>query len=146
MTRLPLLAALFALVLAVPGFAGADFAGDPVKGEADFKKCKACHAIIADDGTAIQQGGAVGPNLYGLIGRQIGAQADFLAKYGPSILAAGADGTVWDEAMVLAFMMDPTAWLQEKTGDAAAKSKMSFKLAKGGEDIVAYLASLAPAP
>jgi cytochrome c len=28
------------------------------------------------------------------------------------------------------------------TGDAAAKSKMTFKLAKGGEDIGAYLATL----
>ena len=30
------------------------------------------------------------------------------------------------------------------SGDAAAKSKMSFKLAAGGEDVAAYLASVAP--
>lgn len=119
-------------------------AGDPVAGETTFKKCKACHSIIGPDGTAVQKGGMVGPNLYGVIGRQVGAQADFVAKYGPSILAAGADGTLWDEAMITAYLMDPTAWLQEKTGDAAARSKMSFKLAKGGADVAAYLASVAP--
>ena len=31
------------------------FAGDAAKGEADFKKCKACHMIVADDGTVIQK-------------------------------------------------------------------------------------------
>lgn len=121
-------------------------AADPAAGENLFKKCKACHAITAADGTAIQKGGKVGPDLYGVIGRQIGTQADFLAKYGPSIVAAGADGTLWDEALLAAYLMDPSAWLQEKTGDAAAKSKMTFKLAEGGADVAAYLASVVPAP
>lgn len=115
------------------------FAADPAKGEADFKKCKACHSVIATDGTEVVIGGKTGPNLFGVIGRQIGAAADF--KYGESIVAAGADGTVWDEAMVVAYLADPTAWLKEKTGDAAAKSKMTFKLPKGGEDIAAWLAT-----
>lgn len=115
------------------------FAADPAKGEADFKKCKACHSVIAADGTEVVKGGKTGPNLFGVIGRQIGAAADF--KYGDSIVAAGADGTVWDEPMVVAYLADPTAWLKEKTGDAAAKSKMTFKLPKGGEDIAAWLAT-----
>ena len=115
------------------------FAADPAKGEADFKKCKACHSVIATDGTEVVKGGKTGPNLFGVIGRQIGAAADF--KYGDSIVAAGADGTVWDEAMMVAYLADPTAWLKEKTGDAAAKSKMTFKLPKGGEDIAAWLAT-----
>ncbi len=138
MTKFSLIAGLALATLAAPAFAG-----DAAKGEADFKKCKACHAITADDGTAIQKGGAVGPNLYGVIGRQVGALADF--KYGESIIAAGADGTLWDEATLAAYVTDPTAWLKTKTGDAGAKSKMSFKLAKGGEDMAAYLASVKPA-
>lgn len=116
------------------------FAGDAAKGEADFKKCKSCHAITATDGTEIVKGGKTGPNLFGVIGRQIGSVADF--KYGDSIVAAGADGSVWDEASLVAYVVDPAKWLQDKTGDAAAKSKMTFKLAKGGEDIAAYLATL----
>lgn len=138
MTRLSMIAALALATLAAPAFAG-----DAAKGEADFKKCKACHAIITDDGTEIQKGGKTGPNLYGVIGRQIGTAADF--KYGDSIVAAGADGTVWDEAALAAYVADPTAWLKTKTGDDGAKSKMTFKLAKGGEDMAAYLASVKPA-
>ena len=131
------------IALATPAFAGDPAVGDPAAGESDFKKCKACHAITAEDGTAIQKGGKVGPNLYGIIGRQIGALEGY--GYGASIVTAGADGTVWDEAMLAAYLLDPTAWLKEKTGDSAAKSKMSFKLKEGGEDMAAYLASVKPA-
>lgn len=115
-------------------------AGDAAKGEADFKKCKACHAIIAADGTEIVKGGKTGPNLFGVVGRTVGGDASF-AGYSDSIKAVGATGKVWDEAMLAAYMADPTAWLKEVSGDAAAKSKMTFKLAKGGEDVAAYLAT-----
>lgn len=118
-------------------------AQDAAAGEKIFTKCKACHAITAPDGTAVQKGGKVGPDLYGVIGRQLGAFEGF-AAYGESLIAAGADGTVWDEAMLAAYLVDPNAWLQEKLGDAAAKSKMTFKMAEGGADVAAYLASVAP--
>ena len=133
-----MLTAAFALatLAAAPALA----AGDAAKGEADYKKCKACHMIVADDGTEIQKGGKTGPNLYGVIGRPVASVADF--KYGEAILAAGAKGLVWDEAMLAAYVADPGAWLKEQTGDPAAKSKMTFKLAKGGEDMAAYLASV----
>lgn len=130
----------YALIAAAAVLAAPAFAGDAAVGESEFKKCKACHAIVADDGTEIQKGGKTGPNLYGVIGRQIGAAADF--KYGESIVAAGADGSVWDEASLAAYVTDPTAWLKEKTGDAGAKSKMTFKLKAKQEDIAAYLASV----
>jgi cytochrome c len=121
-------------------FAAPAVAGDAALGEADFKKCKACHAIIGADGTEIVKGGKTGPNLWGVIGRQIGSYPDF--KYGDSIVAAGADGAVWDEAAVAVYLVDPGKWLAEKTGDAKAKSKMTFKLAKGNEDMAAFLATL----
>ena len=89
---------LAAIVLSSPAFAG-----DAAKGEADFKKCKACHAITAADGTEIVKGGKTGPNLFGVIGRQIGTAPDF--KYGESTVAAGADGTVWDEVSVVALSL-----------------------------------------
>ena len=135
MTRI-LTASLTLLALASPAFA----AGDAAKGEADFKKCKSCHAITAADGAEIVKGGKTGPNLFAVVGRQIGSVADF--KYGESMVAAGADGTLWDEASIAAYVVDPAKWLQDKTGDAAAKSKMTFKLASGGEDLAAYLATL----
>ena len=80
-----------------------------------------------------------GPDLGGVIGRPVASVADF--KYGDSILAVGATGAVWDEASLAIYAADPTAWLKEKTGDDAAKSKMTFKLAAGGEDIAAWLAT-----
>jgi len=130
----------FRLIVAIALLASPAFAGDAAKGEADFKKCKACHAIIATDGTEIVKGGKAGPNLFGIVGRQIGSYPDF--KYGPSVVAAGADGSLWDETMIAAYVVDPAKWLQAKTADAAAKSKMSFKMATGGEDVAAYLATL----
>lgn len=138
MMKTRFLALAAALTLAGPAFAE----GDAAKGESDFKKCKACHAIVADDGTEIQKGGKTGPNLYGIIGRQVGS-ADF--KYGDSLMAVGETGLVWDEVELAGFITDPKAWLQEKTGDAGAKTKMSFKLTKGQEDMAAYLASVSPA-
>ena len=100
------------------------------------------HSIIAPDGTAVQKGGKIGPNLYGVIGRQIGTAPDF--TYSAGMIAAGSDGTKWDEAMIAAYLPDPSAWLEQKTGDAAVHSKMAFKLPKGGEDVAAYLASVVP--
>jgi cytochrome c len=115
-------------------------AGDAAKGESEFKKCKACHSITAADGTEIVKGGKTGPNLFGVIGRPVASVADF--KYGESLAAVGAAGKVWDEAALAVYVADPTAWLKIETGDAAAKSKMTFKLPKGGEDMAAYLATL----
>jgi cytochrome c len=135
MTKFTLLTAIGALLLATPALAG-----DPAAGEAQFNKCKACHSIVASDGTEVVKGGKTGPNLGGVIGRPVASVADF--KYGESILAVGASGAVWDEAALAAYVADPAAWLKEKTGDAAAKSKMSFKLADGGADVAAYLATI----
>lgn len=135
----PTLTALMLCALAAPAFAE----GDAAKGEAEFRKCKACHAVIGDDGTAIQKGGKTGPNLYGVIGRTV-ASTDF--AYGDAIKAVGATGTVWTEDELAAYVANPGDWLKTKLDDPAAKSNMSFKLAKGGEDVAAYLASVAPAP
>lgn len=128
------------LTAAILGFSALPaLAGDAAKGEADFKKCRACHSAIAPDGTAVQKGGKTGPNLWGVVGRAVAAE-DF--AYGESIKAVGASGKVWDEASLAAYVADPTAWLKQETGDAAAKAKMTFKLAKGSEDMAAYLATL----
>ena len=134
MTRLIVLA-FTAAALAAPAFAG-----DPVAGEDTFKKCKACHSVIAPDGTEIQKGGRTGPNLYGIIGRAAASDPDY--SYGPSLATLGATGAVWDEASLAVYVADPTAYLKTALGDDAAKSKMSFKLAAGGEDVAAYLASV----
>jgi cytochrome c len=134
--KLAIIGAAACAILATPLLA----AGDAAKGEADFKKCKACHAIVADDGTEIQKGGKTGPNLYGVIGRAAGSVADF--AYSDVMKEAGAKGLVWTEETVAAYLPDPTKYLDEVAGDAAGKSKMTFKLPKGAEDMAAYLASV----
>lgn len=122
------------------GPALASDAGDAEKGKKAYNKCKSCH-VLADGDEIIVKGGKTGPNLFGVIGRPV-ASMDF--KYGKTILAVGESGAVWDFDSFTAYVQDPKAWLKEQTGDTAAKSKMSFKLKKGGEDIYAYLVSIAP--
>lgn len=137
--KLSLIALAVTALAAAPALAS----GDAEKGAKEFNKCKACHSIVADDGTAIVKGGKTGPNLYGVVGRAAGSEEGF--KYGAGLIELGSTGLVWDEALIAEYVADPTKFVKDKTGDAAAKSNMTFKLAKGGEDVAAYLASVKPA-
>lgn len=129
------------LVLApLLAFAAPALAGDAAAGESEFKKCKSCHAIIDPAGAEIMKGGKTGPNLWGIVGKPVASNPDF--KYGEGILAAQAAGAVWDEAALATYIADPGAWVKAASGDEAAKSKMTFKLTKGAEDMAAYLATL----
>lgn len=115
------------VVLSFPAFAE----GDAAKGEKEFNKCKACH-MIASESETIVKGGKTGPNLYGVIGRTAGSVEDF--SYSDGLAAKGEEGLVWDEAELSAYVKDPSAYL-------GSRSKMTFKLAKGSEDVAAYLAT-----
>ncbi|HKK97080.1 MAG TPA: cytochrome C [Marivita sp.] len=122
---------------------GAAFAeGDAEAGAKEFNKCKSCHMIVADDGTEIVKGGRTGPNLYGIIGRQAGVVEDF--RYGDSLVAAGEAGLVWDEESFVAYVQDPRGYLREYLDDSSARSKMSYRLRSGMEDVYAYLVSVGP--
>ena len=133
---------VLAMAFAAPAFADSHSMGDAEAGEKQFGKCKACHAIVDDAGEVIQRGGKVGPNLYNLVGRQAGSVEDF--KYGKSIVEAGEGGLVWDQASLAEYLEDPTDFLRTTLDDSKARSKMSFKLRKGSEDVAAYLASVSP--
>ena len=74
------------------------------------------------------------------MGRAAASEDGF--KYGDGIKEAAAKGLVWDEAKIADYVKNPTDFLETVTGDKGAKSKMSFKLSKGGEDVAAYLASV----
>ena len=134
--KLSIIAALATLSMAASVFA----AGDATKGEADFKKCKACHSIIGADGTEVVKGGKTGPNLFGVVGRAAGSVEDF--KYSDVMKEAGEKGLVWSEESLVSYLPDPSKFLEEFSGDDKGKSKMTFKLAKGAEDMAAYLATL----
>jgi cytochrome c len=126
------------IALSAPAFAE----GDAEKGEKTFNKCKACHMIVSPEGEEIVKGGKTGPNLYGVIGRVAGSVEDF--RYKSGLEDARDAGFVWTEEAVAAYSADPRAWLDDN--GFSKQSGMSFKLRKGGEDVAAYLASVAPAP
>lgn len=116
------------LSLALPASA----AGDAAKGEKTFNQCKACHMIASEDETIVR-GGRVGPNLYGVIGRTMGGVEDF--RYSDGLEARAEDGEVWTEETLAEYVKDPSGFL-------GSRSKMTYKLRKGAEDVAAYLASV----
>lgn len=125
------------LMAASPAFAE----GDIEAGEKAFKRCKACHMVVSDDGEEIVKGGRTGPNLYGVIGRVAGSVEDY--RYGKGLEEAAEAEVIWTEEALAEYVADPRGWLADN--DFARKSKMSFKLRKGGEDVAAWLASVGPA-
>ena len=121
---------ILALAVFVPGSAHAqeDIAGRLANAEAEngekiFRKCKACHTI--------EEGGAnrVGPNLYGIVNRQVAGDAEF--RYSPAMQEHGGTWTV--------------VWLDEYLENprkAVKGTKMSFagiKDAQDRADLIAYL-------
>jgi len=127
------------LSLTAPAFAE----GDAEKGEKAFKRCKACHMIVAPDGEEIFKGGKTGPNLYGIVGSVAGSNEDF-DRYKNGLKEAADAGFVWTEEAIAEYVVDPKKWLA--ANGFSRQSGMSFRLRKGGEDVAAYLASVAPAP
>lgn len=126
------------LYLFQPWAASAQTTGDPEAGERGFTRCRACHSVIAADGTVIVRGGATGPNLFGIIGRPAGAVEGF--RYSKAFRDLAASGFVWSEAKLASFVSDPPAFLRDRLDDPAATTSMSFRLRTGSEDIAAWLA------
>ncbi|SEP23028.1 cytochrome c [Salinihabitans flavidus] len=128
-----ILAATATLAFALPAFAQ----GDAEEGESEFRKCKSCHMIESPEGETIVRGGRTGPNLYGIIGQQAGTVEDF--RYSNALEEAGENGLVWDEENLAEYVADPRAFLKELGTDG--RTKMTFKLRDGGDDVAAYLAT-----
>ncbi len=128
-----------------PLLADGHASGDAEAGEAVFKKCKACHSVIDNDGEVLAKGGKNGPNLYGLLNRQAGTVDGF--KYGDDLVAAGDAGLTWDEEQFVNYVADPRKFLRATLDDKKAKSRMSFKLKKEDDaaNVWAYLVSVGPA-
>jgi len=115
---LTIAAATFAL-----GIGAAQAEGDVKAGEKVFKKCKACHKV--EEGKK----SPVGPNLFGLFGREAGA-GDF-KRYSKAMKESGI---VWNEETIAAYLKDPKGYIP--------KNKMAFpglKKDKDVENVIAYL-------
>ncbi|MFB3136178.1 MAG: cytochrome c family protein [Rhodospirillales bacterium] len=109
-----------------PAFAGA---GDPVKGEKVFKKCKACHS--AKPGKH-----KVGPSLAGVFGRKAGTAEGYKRYKG----LKGADYT-WDEALLDEYLADPKKFVK-KRGAKGTLMRFKLKTAAQRADVIAYLKTL----
>jgi cytochrome c len=116
--------ALATLACALPAYAD----GDAEDGEKVFRKCSACHAIGEDAKNK------VGPVLNGILGAAAGGNADF--KYSDALSAMAADGLVWTEENLTAYLTKPK--------DFMPGTKMSFaglRKEDDVEDVIAYLAT-----
>ena len=85
--------AMMAVVLAVAAAsvpAPAWAAGDAAKGKKVFKKCKACHKLVAGKK-------AIGPSLHGIFGRKAGTTSGF--RYSKDMKAAGTNAARAHEAV-----------------------------------------------
>jgi cytochrome c len=129
--------ALVAAAAALP--AGAASAQDATKGEQVFKQCMTCHRIGPDAKNL------VGPALTGVIGRQSGTAPGF--AYSPLNKAAGENGLVWSDDLIMQYLPDPNAFLKKfltekgKADLATGSTKMAFKLAdeQQRKDVIAYI-------
>ncbi len=75
--------------------------GDIAHGEKVFKKCAACHSIV--------KGGknAIGPALYNVVGRKIGAIEDY--KYSKALVAYDKQ---WSFEELNGFLIKPAKWIK----------------------------------
>lgn len=78
--------------------AGPLAAADVAHGKRVFRACASCH--VADSET-----NKFGPSLLGVVGRKAGAVPDY--AYSDALKAAAANGLVWDEAALAAFLSSP---------------------------------------
>lgn len=123
--------AVLAIAVLAAAATAAKAEGDAAKGEKVFRKCMACHNAAKADNK-------VGPHLVGIVGRKAGSVEGY--KYSAGMIAKGAEGLIWDETTIAAYMIDPKGYIP--------KNKMAFVgLKKPDEiaDVIAFLKSH-PAP
>lgn len=126
--RLGLLAGIgLALILAAAPARAAE--GDPVAGEAIYKRCGGCHSIDRN---------RVGPMHLGLFGHKAGSVPGF--DYSKAMRQSGI---VWDDATLDKFLENPRA--------VVPGTKMTYAGVKDAQeraDLIAYLkqATKPPAP
>ena len=75
--------------------------GDIATGEKVFKKCAACHSIV--------KGGKnnIGPALYNVVGRQVGAVSDY--KYSKALSEHGKE---WTFEELNGYLIKPAKWIK----------------------------------
>ncbi len=103
---------------------------NPTKGEAGFKKCQTCH------NNAKGGGNAIGPNLWGVVGRPIGKHAGF--EYSTQVATHGGN---WDWASISEWIKNPKTYIP---GDKMAFGGISNPQDRA--DLIAYLNTQSDSP
>ncbi|MBC7153372.1 MAG: cytochrome c family protein [Rhodobacteraceae bacterium] len=101
--------------------------GDTAAGEKVFNKCKACHMVGEDAQNR------VGPVLNGIVDRPVAAGEGF--KYSDVFQEKAAEGAVWSEEELAAFLASPRKY--------AKGTKMAFPGLRKDAEIAAVIAYLA---
>jgi cytochrome c len=123
-SKLILAAFAAAVAFAVPAHADENEAGEKV-----FMKCKACHDV--EKGV-----NKVGPTLKGVVGRKAAAVPEY--KYSEAMSAKGAEGLVWTDETLAAYLADPKKYVPG--------TKMAFAGLKKPEDLTNLIAYLKAHP
>ena len=122
--KIRIILAAFGLMMGLLGLSTASSAQDAEKGAKVFNKCMACHTV--------EDKNKVGPSLKGIVGRKAASVEGF--KYSDAMLAKGAEGVIWDEATLAAYLPDPKAFVPG--------TKMTFPGLKVPEDVANVIAFL----
>jgi len=104
--------------------------GDLMHGEKVFKKCGACHMIAAGSPNLI------GPNLWGVLGRQSGSYPDY--KYSKALVAHAKK---WSYEEMNSFLIKPQSYIKG--------TKMAFaglRKEKDRASVILYLNSKSDSP
>ena len=99
-------------------------AGDAVRGETIFKKCRACHVVEKPQNKT-------GPHLIDIFGRPAGSLDSYSRKYSKAIKSSGI---IWDEETLDAYITAPRKYIKG--------GRMAFAGLKKPEDradVIAYL-------
>jgi cytochrome c len=111
---------LLILTLLPVGLARAD--GDPVRGEARFQDCAACHKLAAG-------ANEVGPSLHGIFTRKAGELAEF--RFSPAMKRSGI---AWTPETLDKYIADPQATVPGNRMPYAGMASASDRA-----DLIAYL-------
>jgi cytochrome c len=107
----------------ISGLARAD--GDAAQGQMIFKKCGQCHIIERPENKT-------GPSLMGVVGRPAASFPGY--AYSAAMSAKGAEGWVWTEDNIAAYLLDPKGLIP-----GVAMNFAGLKKPQDIADVIAYL-------